>query len=67
MSDISDYSAEEYPLTVLTGVCAGDAHMLLDKYAHKGIVPNFFPFVVKSADLYALYPYNYSTSPAQLN
>jgi len=48
-------------LTVLTKVCAGDAHMLLDKYANKGILPNFFPFVVKSADLYALYPYNYST------
>jgi hypothetical protein len=24
-------------------------------------------FVVKSADPYAIYPYNYSTQPAQLN
>ena len=47
-------------LTVLTSVCAGDAHMLLDKYVNTGFLPNFFPFVVKSADLYALYPYNYS-------
>jgi hypothetical protein len=45
-------------LTVLTNVCAGDALMLLNKYANKGILPNFFPFVVKSTDLY---PYNYST------
>jgi hypothetical protein len=25
------------------------------------VITNFFPFIVKSADLYALYPYNYST------
>jgi hypothetical protein len=37
-------------LTVLTKVCAGDAHMLLDKYANTEILPNF-----------PLYPYNYST------
>jgi hypothetical protein len=37
-------------LTVLTNVCAGDAHMLLDKYLNTGILPNF-----------SLYPYNYST------
>jgi len=37
-------------LTVLTNVCAGDAHMLLDKYANTGILPVFF-----------LSPYNYST------
>ena len=48
-------------LTVLTNLCAGDTHMLLYKYANAGILPDFFPFVVKSADLYALYPYNYST------
>jgi hypothetical protein len=35
--------------------------MLLDKYANTEILPNFSPFVVKSADLYALYPYNDST------
>jgi len=35
--------------------------MLLDKYANTGILPDFFPFVVKSADFYTLYPYNYST------
>jgi hypothetical protein len=48
-------------LTVLTSICAGDAYMLLDKYANTRILSNFFPFVVKSADLYALSPYNYST------
>jgi hypothetical protein len=48
-------------LTVLTNVCAGDAHMLFDKYANTEILPDFFSFVVKSAGLYALYPYNYST------
>ena len=37
-------------LTVLTNLYAGDAHMLLDKYANTEILPNFF-----------LYPYNYST------
>lgn len=48
-------------LTVLTKVCTGDAHMLLDKYVNSGIFYNFFSFVVKSANLYAIYPYNYST------
>jgi len=33
-------------ITVLTSVCAGDAHMLLDKYANTGILPNFFPFIL---------------------
>jgi len=35
--------------------------MLLGKYANTRILPNFFPFVVKSADRYVLYPLNYST------
>ncbi len=30
-------------LTVLTKVCAGKAHMLLDKYANTEILPNFSP------------------------
>jgi len=29
-------------LTVLSNVSAGDAQMLLDKYANTGILPNFW-------------------------
>jgi hypothetical protein len=37
-------------LTVLTSICTGDVHMLLDKYANTKILPDF-----------SLYSYNYST------
>jgi uncharacterized membrane protein len=30
-------------------------------YSNFALITNFFPFVVKSTNLYALYPYNYST------